>query len=345
VYPLYLLVLAWPVVEKWASGSLSMKLFALHALGMQSWDGDLDAAYAFVAPAWSISVELFLYATLPLLVAVVRLVDRRIWTLLGAIVGVVALLAGLALFFQHTGRAELGWGDPGSAHRWLYRTPLLRMGDFLLGILAARLYVTLRNRTSAPRLGRSLILPSAGLSLFLALQPSLLFSVWSWDVMYALPAAALILGLALAPRNPVSQVLAHRTVVFLGEASFAFYLIHHTLIGRLEAGAWISGVTVPSVAVELLNLGLVLAVAVGLHVGVEKPARVVVKRLLDRPLRSAATPLTTRHADALPGRRHPARPAGGVAAASRRAGEGGGRIPSPAPERVGVGSRQPVASP
>jgi hypothetical protein len=40
--------------------------------------------------------------------------------------------------------------------------------------------------------------------------------------------------------------------------------------------------TLQLVVLEAMHLGLATALAVGLHVGIEKPARVVVKRLLDR---------------------------------------------------------------
>lgn len=282
VYPLYLVVLAWPTIGLWAAGTLPKHDLLLHVLGLQAWNSDLGVAYGFVAPAWSISVELFLYATLPLLVAMVRLVDRRIWTLLGSVALVLAVLAATAYVFQRTGRGDLGWADPASAHRWLYRTPLMRVGDFLLGILAARIYLKLRDRAVGARLGWWLIVPAAGVSVILAAQPALVFTAWSWDAMYAPLAAALILSLALAPTHPVSRLLSQRTIVFLGEASFAFYLIHYTVLHLLGAGAWSSGVTPALVVVEAFNLGLTTALAIGLHVGIEKPARVIVKRLLGR---------------------------------------------------------------
>ena len=61
----------------------------------------------------------------------------------------VAMFA-LAAVFVVTGHGNLSFADPGSAHRWLYRTPLTRLGDFALGILAARLFVVSPRRK--PRL-------------------------------------------------------------------------------------------------------------------------------------------------------------------------------------------------
>ena len=59
-----------------------------------------------------------------------------------AAVIVIAMFA-LATWF-HFWRGNIPVTSAGSAHRWLYLMPLTRVGDFALGILAARAYVLLR---------------------------------------------------------------------------------------------------------------------------------------------------------------------------------------------------------
>ena len=282
VYPLYLVVLSWPALHLWADGALPKHELLLHVLGIQAWNADPRVLFPFIQPSWSISVELFLYATLPLLVAAVRLVDRRVWAIVGCLVLTLVAVAGIAWYFVHSGRAALHPADPASAHRWLYRMPLMRIGDFLLGILAARLYLHVRGRPAAARIGAWLVPASVAFTVLAAAQSSLLFSAWSWDALYALPATGLILGLALAPRHPLSRLLARRPVVILGEASFAFYLVHQPLVVGLGSGAWAGGITPARVAVEVVTLGLAMAVAIGLLVAVEKPGRALVTRLLVR---------------------------------------------------------------
>ena len=286
VYPLYLVALSWPAVHLWAAGKLPEWHLLQKVLGVQAWNPDLHVAFGILGPAWSISVELFLYATLPLLVPLVRLLDRHVATLLTAIALVLAGLFVLAWLFDSTGRGDLLPVDPASAHRWLYRTPLVRVGDFVLGILAARVFVRIRDRRANARLGGWLIPTAIAGTFLLAAQPSLVNSAWSWDAMYAVPAVALILGLAMAPENWVSRLLSLRGVVFLGEASFAFYLCHIEVIRLVDAGSWKAGLTPQTVVLEIVNLLFAIAVAVGLHVGVERPARTVVRRLLDPPARA-----------------------------------------------------------
>ena len=285
VYPLYLVALSWPVLHLWAAGRLPEWHLLQKLLGIQAWNPELHVAFGFLGPAWSISVELFLYATLPLLVPLVRILDRHVTTLVAAIALVLACLFVLAWLFDAAGRGDLQATDPASAHRWLYRTPLVRIGDFLVGVLAARVHFRTREREASARLGAWLVPTAIGGTLLLATRPALLDSVWSWDAMYAVPAAALILGLAMAPESPVGRLLSLRGVVLLGEASFAFYLCHIEVTRLVDAGSWKAGVTPQTLVLEAVNLLFATAVAIGLHVGVERPARTVVRRLLDPPRR------------------------------------------------------------
>lgn len=274
VYPVYLLVLLYVIVSHRTAG-VTVDPWLGHVLAIQAWHPEIGYAFALNGPAWSISVELFLYACFPLVViALARL--RSIRALL-AVAGItVCVLLGLAAGFAVTGANELV-SDPGSAHRWLYRSPLTRLGDFVLGIVAARLYLA---GWAARRPGQpgyrwiAWAAPVAALT-FCALMTvrPLLKTTWSWDVMYAIPAVILIFGLATVPDTRLGRFLARPTVVRLGAASYAFYLLHVVLIGRLDAARWTDVVTPMIVVYSFLTFGLILAAAVGVHQLVEDPTR------------------------------------------------------------------------
>lgn len=189
-------------------------------------------------------------------------------------------MAGLAAWFVFAGKANLVWTDPASAHRWLYRMPLTRLGDFVLGILAARLYFQTRSRESVGRLGLPLVLGAAALVIGLMAWPELIFTPWSWDLSYAVPAAVLIFGLAVAPLSLPARFLSLPFIVLLGEASYAFYLVHGPAIGFLGAGTWDLCMSASRALYEGLALGAILALAVGLHITVERPARTYLRRAL-----------------------------------------------------------------
>lgn len=286
VYPLYIAILFLLVMELHASGD-SIAGWWRHALAIQAWDPSAEVAFGFNQVAWSLSVEFFLYACLPFLIPLAALLRKpRAMLLAGAVV--VLVLGGLAAWFVATGKGSLPYTDPNSAHRWLYRTPLTRLGDFALGIIAARLFVTVGHLPDIRRLGRYLTPAAAVLIVALMCWPKLFYSAWSWDFAYAPPAAVLMFGLAVAPRTWLARLCSLSGVILLGEASYAFYLIHAEAIGWLGAGQWSTASSPSRVIVEALLLGLILCLAVGLHVAFEMPARKLLRGLLslrpDSPL-------------------------------------------------------------
>ena len=268
VYPLYIAVLLFVAARQGTSPDL-----VLHVLAIQAWSPDIYVAYAYNGPGWSIGVEFFLYATLPLLLPLVAWAERRRGLALMA-VGVAVAMLGLAAWFIFTGRSDLLWTDPESAHRWLYRTPLTRVGDFLLGVIAARVYVGWR-RGSWP--AHAMIYGALIAAAVVAISRGYLYSAWSWDVAYAIPAVLLVLGLALAPKNHIARVLAHPKIVLLGEASFALYLIHTWMKDSLGSGAWTVWFGPRTIAQELGIFALVTAAAIGIHIFFERPTRSLIR--------------------------------------------------------------------
>lgn len=292
VYPLYALLLLYAVVQQHQLG-LDIDGWWRNALVVQAWDPNLAHAYSFDPPAWSISVEFFLYACFPLLIPLVARL-RGASAVLATAAGVAVAMLALTAWFAIEGRGDLPPIDPGSAHRWLYRTPLTRLGDFALGILAARFFVETRDRGSIVPLARKLTWVAGALIIALMAWPSFFFSVWSFDVAYAIPAAVLVFGLAAAPLSLPARALSLPFLILLGEASYAFYLAHSPAIELLGAGQWSIAVSFGAVAYEALALGAVLALAVGLHVTVERPARVFLRKTFSR------TRASKRRAEQLP---------------------------------------------
>jgi peptidoglycan/LPS O-acetylase OafA/YrhL len=284
VYPLYLVVLAYFIVRP-AVVPIPRSIWLEHALALQAWDPNLLVAYDLNGPAWSISVELFLYACFPFLVLLFRPLRRSPGAILAVAFGVVALLLALALWFTTNGGSDLPWTDPASDHRWLYRTPLLRVGDFSLGMLAALLFLLVRNRPGIARIGRPMAIVAAVVIVALMSWPAHVTTAFSWDGSYVIPVVLLLFGLAVSPRGGFTRFLAHPLIVRFGEASYAFYLAQAAIIGALGAGAWKQTLTLRSAAWELMILGFLLALSVGLHELVEGPARRAVRRGGDAVLR------------------------------------------------------------
>jgi peptidoglycan/LPS O-acetylase OafA/YrhL len=136
IYPLYLVMLAWFVMPLLITGA-PVPALAEHALMLQAWHPDGLVATYYNAPGWSLSVELFLYVCFPLIAIAGRPLGKHPHRLLIAMVVVFSVMGAITFWFNATGLSALPRLDPRGPHRWLYRSPLLRLGDFTLGVLAA----------------------------------------------------------------------------------------------------------------------------------------------------------------------------------------------------------------
>lgn len=285
VMPLYWLVLALLVLAVNGFGSpQTYEGLWCHVLAIQAWFGDLKIAYGWNAPGWSVGVELFLYAVFPILILITWVLTSTRRALIVAALVVLGMVA-LVVLFHVTGGDVLPREDPASVHRWIYRCPLTRVGDFTLGICAAIIYTRERNR--ARLVAAAPLIAAAMVVLIFALMtlPSLLDSSPSYDLAYALPAAILIFSLALAPDQGISRLLGSVSLVALGEFSYAFYLIHIP-VGSLLQGAGVSanGFTPLSVANTTFVLLLLITISWALHVSFERPARVFLRKKFSLPV-------------------------------------------------------------
>lgn len=296
IYPLYILILFYIFVHGHAFGE-SLSGWWEHVLVLQAWSSNVYHVFNFNGPAWSVSVEIFLYACFPLLALALAWL-RRPWALLGTGTVVVLAMAALTHWFVSSGRGTLPWTDPESSHRWLYLMPVTRLGDFTLGILAARLYMDAGARARVRQFGGPLVVVTMLAIVALMGWPANLDSAWSWDLAYVVPGVALIFGLAVAPRSIPARVLSLPVIVLLGESSYAFYLIHQRALEYFGAGRWAAATSVTTILYEALTLGAILCLAVGLHVMVERPARLYIRRLLGSYSGRASNPAAIAEPDA-----------------------------------------------
>jgi peptidoglycan/LPS O-acetylase OafA/YrhL len=288
VMPLYWAVLLFLVVQRAARGVPQHALWR-HLLAIQSWSGDYAIGQgSYNPPGWSICVEIFLYALFPLLVPVIAFVSRRF-----GVTGLVALMAlafavqvVLVAVFTAEGWAFLSAKDPSSGHRWLYRNPLPRLSEFVIGMSLA--FLLLRGFRLRARVAGWLQAACVAVVLVVAAAgPS--HARWElpafYGAMWTVPFAVLLLSLAAAPTSWLSRFFATRALVTLGTASYAVYLTHRPLLpylgkDRVDALANPAGLA-PYVAV-LVIIGSCLLIGEGAHRLVEVPARRAVLRLVQR---------------------------------------------------------------
>ena len=289
VMPLYWAVLLFLVVQRAANGVPQEALWR-HVLAIQTWSGDYSIGQAgYNPPGWSICVEIFLYAVFPLLVPVIAFVSKRFGAagLVGVIAFAFAVQVALVVIFTAEGWAFLSVKDPASGHRWLYRNPLPRLSEFVIGMSLA--FLLLRGVKLRTRVAGWLQAASVAVVLVVAsLGPTL--ARWElpafYGAMWTVPFAVLLLSLAAAPSAWLSRFFATRALVTLGTASYAVYLTHRPLLPFLgkDRGSMLTDPVgwAPYVGVVVI-VGLCLLIGEGAHRLIEVPARRAVLRLVRRP--------------------------------------------------------------
>src|SRR5581483_3914121 len=243
----------------WPAGAADLLL-------LQSWWPNSRVYFGGNGVSWSLSCEAFFYLMFPLLVLLVRRLDRR---------GLVVLITLVVSLLVTTPAIGEWLGLSGQLRYWLFFIlPGYRLLEFLLGMVLARA-VRHGLRVPHPRIAVAV----SGLA-FIGLIAVL---VWAsgygwyperpWTAMLVLPVfAALVLTGATADLQGCAGWLASRPFRWLGAISFALYLVHQPLFRITHAwGWWTARGDLLGAAAFVGFFLLAVAVAGLLHHLVEKP--------------------------------------------------------------------------
>jgi peptidoglycan/LPS O-acetylase OafA/YrhL len=236
ILPNHLLTWTAGLTLMWLAGTRVDAGQVLPSLALvQAWFPSVPVLEGTDGPSWSLSCEAVFYLLFPLVVWTVnRIRPERLWRWaigLVALTWVVPLLA-LALPYQPT---LFGLPLPFYRFWFIIFLPPVRLPDFVLGVVVARLVVTGRwRRVRGPTIAALAALGWVG-SLAIPIPLGFL-------APFVLPVALLLGNGAVADATGHPTVLSGPKMVRLGELSFAFYLIHwlvlHYTHAALGGGAW-----------------------------------------------------------------------------------------------------------
>ncbi len=246
-----------------------------HLTLTQSFIPAIPYYFSFNAPAWSISDEMFFYVLFP---AIVAFIFRK--GLIRSYAFYLVLLA-IALIMMTVIQNFNGM------HWLFYINPFIRILDFIMGIFLFFFYSIIRysNKMNSSRATllqfTSLIVP---VLFFMGIE--YVDSAYTNSLYFYIPMALMIFSFAFS-EGTLAKLISGRTWVFLGEASYSFYLTQevtarymnwndnrHEVIRHWFGGNYLAYAT--------FQLAITLFVAIMIHLYVEKPMNVWLRKKLDK---------------------------------------------------------------
>ncbi|MET7394868.1 acyltransferase [Dactylosporangium sp. NPDC005572] len=247
-------------------GGVSTTQIVTHLTLSQSWTSRADIFAALNPVTWSLAVEVFFYLCFPLLLSLLRPVKPIVlWSMAVMMVEIVVAAAVILVHLDHT------------TAMWLaYIFPPVRLAEFILGIVVALLVRADAWRGPGLRWALPILGVATGAGLLVP------FPV-NQHALTLIPVAMVVAAAARADLSGARTFWSRPGMLYLGNLSFAFYLVHLlVIIGADRLGLLPQHAPLP---VALLVTSLLFAAsfvaAMLVHHGVELPAA----RLLRADLR------------------------------------------------------------
>ena len=225
-------------------------------LAVQAWFPREEIYLGINSPAWSISVEVFFDALFPFL--------------LGTISRSFAAARARAIFVMAAATwacAAAVFAIPHHADVWTtFIFPPVRLVDFVVGMLLGLAFLRgYRLPGAATGWEAGAICAVAAAILAIPLVPA----GWQYS-LWMLPFWAALIAIFAHRRGSISRLLARPLFVLLGQMSYAFYLVHLTVLILAEH-------VVPPPFVTVAALAGSLAAAWLLHTSIERPMRAAIR--------------------------------------------------------------------
>jgi peptidoglycan/LPS O-acetylase OafA/YrhL len=225
---------------------------------LQPWTPSPPIVFGVNPPAWSIADEAFFYALFPLAAWYATTAFRAFGP--AVVLGAAGLIwVTFVLTFTHA-----------SAGSWFfYYFPPVRFIDFFIGMLLGLAHVKWNELVSRrfPTVleAASLIGASIGVVLIPLVPGQLRFALWMT------PFAAFLISIFAYQAGSISQWMSKSPLIALGEASFAFYLVHGIVLNCMNVTFG------DNATIALPSFAITVALSFGLFHWFETPMRAQIR--------------------------------------------------------------------
>jgi peptidoglycan/LPS O-acetylase OafA/YrhL len=225
--------------------------------------------FAWNSVSWSISTEMFFYISFPSLLPRIQ----RFWP---AILSTLLMLTVAVFGILQLASVPLGSEDSNqfTISSATYANPLTRIFEFSLGMATWVLWDRHLRKNNYPATVWSIIelttIAIAALWLIVLFEPTLARFPWPWlSLWFGVSGScwlfALMIFVFAGGRGAIGRLLSRSPLVWMGEISFAIYMVHQILFKILN---WNLGLES-----ELVFFPALIAASAALHHLIEKPGR------------------------------------------------------------------------
>jgi peptidoglycan/LPS O-acetylase OafA/YrhL len=237
------------------------KIFLANLFLVQSWIPILEYQFYLNSPAWSLSVEVFLYLSFPLLL---KSINNYPMKLIFIILGMSLSALFISLFYLP---------ESDMVKYFLYLSPVVHLFEFAIGMFLQKILSFYKERISL-RVNTFTEISVLVLGFILILFHKNIPENFRYNLYY-LPFIILIIGVFSFENGMISNVLKNKWSVYLGNISYQFYLFHFLVLTY-----WRSYFSqqFSSTQIVLISLVSTFLVSIVIHELVEKKCMLLAKR-------------------------------------------------------------------
>lgn len=223
IYPVHWLALAcYMVFYLWVKNQpFKLPEFIAEIALVQCWIPNKDYFFAYNGISWFLGALLFLYACFPLINKYYSRLRLR-WQMLT--LGV--LMTALACLLPYMSKECVLYS---------YVCPVVRLGDFLMGVTAANAYRVMSRSGLKYGTAKATIIELAAILIAIEVifinRSTELLSIWGNYLIWWIPATFIVFSAAMlnGQEGLVGRMLTKRPLQFLGKISLEIYLFQHVV--------------------------------------------------------------------------------------------------------------------
>lgn len=248
IYPVYLLtfLIAVPIVwNDYILDPIKMIYTAFANLTMvHSFIPIFTVYFSYNAPSWSISDEMFFYVLFPFVIYISLKIMKSSSIYIPLFIAVIIYVLYFYFVWQYK--------DVDKAHWLFYISPFTRLGDFLIGVFIGMCFIRKKEINLSYKVFSfleisSILLLFVPFYYFMEIHQSLRFGV------YYTPFFAIIIFIFAFQKGFISRLISSKRLIYLGEISFSFYMVHLSIINYLSKITYLYERPIVFVLVALLS--------------------------------------------------------------------------------------------